>query len=58
MIEIRKLTIEARITSESKGQPTGLPAAGGNHNYIDPNQHISEIVQRVMEQLKDQQENR
>ncbi|WP_369790553.1 DUF5908 family protein [Rouxiella sp. WC2420] len=58
MIEIRKLTIEARITSESKGQPTGLPAAGGHLNYFDPHQQISEIVQRVIEQLKDQQENR
>ncbi|GEM_PF-3668284 len=58
MIEIRKLTIEARITSESQGQSTGLPATGSHLNYIDHHQHISEIVQRVMEQLKDQQENR
>ncbi len=58
MIEIRKLTIEARITSENAGVTQGmLTPARGTHAYFDANQHISEIVQRVVDRLKDNQEN-
>jgi len=57
MIEIRKLTIEARVTGDKTSVSPGALPVNTLRSAAEATPSINEIVQLVLDRIKERQEN-